>query len=57
MRNWIFKRGRGLGPGDCQDKPYTKDWGEIGVLREAGDWARETARMGPILKIGERLMI
>ena len=26
-------------------------------MREAGDWTRETARMGPILKNGERLEI
>ena len=45
-----------MGPGDCQDKPYTEDWVKTGVIREAGDWARETARTGPILKIGERLM-
>ena len=24
-------------------------------MREVGDWAQDTAKMGPILKIGERL--
>ena len=44
-----------MGPEDCQDGPNTEDGGETGCMREAGELARETARMGPILKTGERL--
>ena len=49
--------GPGLGLGDCQDGPYTEDWGETGHMRKAGDWTRKTARMGPILTSGVRLEI
>ena len=36
-----------MGPVDCQEGSYTKDWGETEDLREAGDLARETGKMGP----------
>ena len=52
----IFE-GWGLGPEDCQDGTYTEDWVDTGDMREAGDFARETSWMGPILKTRERLEI
>ena len=56
-RDWSYERGRGLSRGDYQDGPYTEHWGETGDMREARDWARRSASMGPILKTGERLKI
>ena len=56
-RDWRYEKCWGLGPEDCQDGLYTKDWGETGDMREDKDWAWETARMGPILKTRERLEI
>ena len=53
----MYERGQGISLGACQDGPYTEDWGETGDMREAGNWARETARMGPILKTVKKLEI
>ena len=57
MYNLYYKRCQGLGPGDSQDGSYTEKWGDTKGMREARDWAWETARMGPILKTRKRLKI
>ena len=56
-RDWIYERDQGLGWEDHQDMPYTKDLGETEDIREAVDFAGETAKMGHILKTGERVEI